>query len=114
MWCTGISGLPAANASPFAKFTPTSSAPIKPGAKVTATPSISLSLQLAFSSASSQTCTMLSACRREAISGTTPPYKRCSSTCEATMADSIFRPFSTTAQAVSSQEVSIPSIFMLL
>ena len=34
MWCTGMNGLPIANASDLAKFAPTSSAPISPGAQV--------------------------------------------------------------------------------
>ena len=42
-----------ANAAAFAKFTPTNTAPIRPGAKVTATASISSRVMPAFSSASS-------------------------------------------------------------
>ncbi len=46
--------------------------------------------------------------------GTTPPYLRCTSTCEATTLDRIVRPSATTAAAVSSQEDSIPRIRTLI
>jgi hypothetical protein len=49
-------------------------------------------------------------CLRDAISGTTPPYLLCNSACDAIMLERIRRPSSTTAAAVSSQEVSIPNI----
>ena len=63
--------------------------------------------------APSTTQQMFSQCRLEAISGTTPPYLRCSSTWVEMTEERIFRPFSTTAAAVSSQELSMPRILML-
>src|SRR5579884_4215084 len=53
---------------------------------------------------------MLRKCSREASSGTTPPYLRCTLTWEATTLDRISLPSATTAAAVSSQEDSIPRI----
>src|SRR5205814_5165560 len=47
--------------------------------------------------------------RREASSGTTPPYGAWSASCEATTLDRIRRPSVRTAAAVSSHELSIPS-----
>src|SRR3990172_415485 len=46
---------------------------------------------------------------REATSGKTPPYLAGTPTCEATTLEAICRPSSTTAAAVSSQDVSIPN-----
>ena len=48
--------------------------------------------------------------RREAMSGTTPPYRAWRSACEATTDDRTTPSTSTTAAAVSSQDVSIPRI----
>ena len=110
MWCTGTSGLPVAQASPFAKDRPVSSAPISPGSTVTAMASTSAIDRLAFSNALRVTPQMASVCAREAISGTTPPYSLCISICEATTLESSVRPSSTTAAAVSSQELSKPKI----
>ena len=72
-WCTGTSGMPVFKDRPFAKFTPTSNAPMSPGAAVTAMASMSESSQPASVKACFVTCSMHSACLREAISGTTPP-----------------------------------------
>ena len=49
---------------------------------------------------------MASTCMREAISGTTPPYSACTSIWDAMALARSIRPFSTTAMAVSSQELS--------
>src|SRR5205085_7821448 len=51
---------------------------------------------------------MASTCARDASSGTTPPKRRCTSIWLEMRLDRIRRPSSTTATAVSSQEVSIP------
>src|SRR5664279_5559715 len=51
-----------------------------------------------------------SRCRRDAISGTTPPYCACRSACDATTFERMFPTSSTTAAAVSSQLVSRPRI----
>ena len=61
------------HASAFAVCTPTSSAPIKPGPRVTATLPTSSSDERASASASRMTGVASSRCRREATSGTTPP-----------------------------------------
>src|SRR5512133_205879 len=53
---------------------------------------------------------MVRMCCRDATSGKTPPYFLCSSIWVATTLESRSRPFSTTAAAVSSQELSIPRI----
>src|SRR6266508_1619813 len=87
---------------------PTRSEPTRPGPWVTAMPSKSLSPMPAASRARLMTGTITSVCRRDASSGTTPPYGPWTSSCEATMLDRILRPPSRTAAAVSSQEVSIP------
>ena len=94
----------------MAKDSPVSSAPISPGSTVTATASMSARVRPAFSSALRVTPQTASVCAREAISGTTPPYSLCISTCEATTLESSVRPSSTTAAAVSSQELSKPRI----
>ena len=57
---------------------------------------------------------MASMCLRDAISGTTPPYSLCSSTCEEMQSVSTSRPSRTMATAVSSQEDSIARMFMPL
>ena len=105
-----MSGLFSENASPFAKFTPTSRAPMSPGAYVTAIASISAAVFPAFSRASFTTPIMLSQWRRLAISGTTPPYNLCSSICVATTELIISLPSRMIAAAVSSQELSIARI----
>ena len=114
MWCTGMNGLFIANASDLPKFAPTSSAPIRPGAQVAATASTSCLSISASRSACSVTRTTASMCRREAISGTTPPYSACVAICVSTTLDKIFRPSSMTAAAVSSHEDSIASILMVI
>src|SRR4030065_372008 len=53
---------------------------------------------------------MVFICCLEATSGLTPPNGACKSIWEATTLERIRRPSSTTAAAVSSQEVSIPRI----
>ncbi len=113
-WCTGTRGSPAERASPLAKFTPTSSAPISPGAQVTAMPSIWESCFPLWDRASCTTPVMASLCSREAISGTTPPNTRCRSIWEATTEESICLPSSTIAAAVSSQELSMPKRIICL
>ena len=68
-----MSGTPSASAADLAKFTPTSSAPMSPGAQVTATASMSPRVRPVTASARSASWEMTSTCEREAISGTTPP-----------------------------------------
>src|SRR5215467_2995366 len=76
--------------------------------------STSSSFRRACARASRTTGTICRRCSREASSGTTPPYLRCTSTCDATTLDRISRPSSTTAAAVSSQEDSIPKMRVLI
>lgn len=87
--------------------------PIRPGPAVTATASISDRRMRASASACPMISSRHSTCARAAISGTTPPKARCSSHCERMTLDRM-RPFpsasrTTTAAAVSSQLVSMPS-----
>src|SRR5215469_1172008 len=74
----------------------------------------SSSFRPACARASRTTGTICRRCSREASSGTTPPYLRCTSTCDATTLDRISRPSATTAAAVSSQEDSIPRMRVLI
>src|SRR5699024_9041381 len=113
MWCTGINGLRSANASALPKFAPTSSAPIRPGAQVAATASTSCLSMFASASAFSVTRTTASMCRRDAISGTTPPYSAWVSICVSTTLERMVRPSSMTAAAVSSQEDSSAKILIV-
>ena len=55
---------------------------------------------------------MVRKCWRAATSGTMPPKRACISTCVATTFEWMFLPSSMTAAAVSSQDVSMPRIFM--
>ena len=61
-------------------------------------------------SASRTTGTIARKCSREASSGTTPPYFKWVSSCEATTDERMIVASSTTAAAVSSQDDSIPRI----
>src|SRR5437867_1957847 len=108
-WFTPTSGRPCTHASAFASDVPTSSEPTSPGPCVTAMPSRSMSRTRASPSARSTTGTITSRCRRDASSGTTPPYGPWTSSCEATTLDRMRRPSTSTAAAVSSHELSIPS-----
>src|SRR2546422_162218 len=108
-WLTATSGSRWTYASDFATAQPTSSEPTSPGPWVTATPSSSRNLTPASASAFSITGTMTSRWRREASSGTTPPYGAWIASCEATTLESTRRPSASTAAAVSSHELSIPS-----
>src|SRR5919201_6524674 len=111
-WLTPISGAPVARETALAAASPTKSAPISPGPDVTATPSRSSNLIPAWNKASSSSGFRTSTCARDASSGTTPPYLRCTSTWLETRFERIERPSSTTATAVSSQEVSMPRTIM--
>ena len=106
-WLTAYSGLPVANASPFAAETPTINAPARPGPAVTAIASTSSSLSCAVSKAARSVGTIASTWAREAISGITPPKRTCSSTEDATALASSVVP-RTMPTPVSSQLVSIP------
>src|SRR3970282_250067 len=108
-WFTPTSGFRCTYASAFATAQPTRSEPTSPGPWVTAMPSRSGSRTDASSSACWMTGTMASRWRREASSGTTPPYGAWIASWEATTLDSTRRPSASTAAAVSSQELSIPS-----
>ena len=114
MWCTGMSGMPSAAAALLAKFTPTSTAPMSPGAYDTATASSSDFFTPAAAIARSASREMTSTWLREAISGTTPPYTACRSACEKIWSVSTFRPFSVTATAVSSHVDSTDNISIAL
>src|SRR6266536_2439050 len=88
---------------------PTRRAPARPGPWQAATASSSLTSRTPASmSASSTTPLMSSTWARLASSGTTPPYGACSSTWLDTIDERTRRPSSTTAAAVSSQDVSMP------
>src|SRR4030043_86394 len=94
----------------FAKEQPTSRDPIRPGPWHTATPDSSSSLTSTVFNASSTTGHIISMCRRDASSGTMPPYFLCISVWLEIILEIIFVPFSTTDADVSSQDVSIPRI----
>src|SRR6267142_1473714 len=111
-WLTATSGTRWTYARDFATAQPTSSEPTSPGPWVTATPSSSRNLTPASASAFSTTGTMTSRWRREASSGTTPPYGAWIASCEATTLESTRRPSARTAAAVSSHELSMPSTIM--
>src|SRR5919197_498000 len=103
-----MNGAPVTRDTAFAAASPTRREPTSPGPTVTATPSSSPKLTPATSSARSSSGLRTSTCARDASSGTTPPNRSWTSTWLATRFDRSFRPSSTTATAVSSQEVSIP------
>src|SRR6266567_339665 len=107
-WFTPMNGTSRANATAFAAASPTSSAPTRPGPTVTATASTSPNQIPASVRASVSSGLTFSRWAREAISGTTPPNRSCRWAWLDSRFDRIFRPSSTTATAVSSQEVSIP------
>ena len=89
---------------------PTRRAPASPGPSVTATASRSCEgddTGLA-AIAARTTGTIFRRCSREAISGTTPPWRACRATCELMLLDSVCTPARITAAAVSSQLDSIP------
>jgi hypothetical protein len=110
---TAGSGVSCTIAIAFAVVRPTITPPIRPGPAAAATaescakPAPASFMALAIRPSSTSTWA------RAAISGTTPPNGACSSVCDRTTLDKI-RPDpsprrSTTAAAVSSQVVSIPS-----
>ena len=104
-----MNGTSSANAVAFAADTPTNNAPIKPGPTVAATASTRERSMLACCIACAVTCGNASRWARLAISGTTPPNRACSASWLATTDDNTSVPPITTATAVSSQLVSIPS-----
>src|SRR4051812_27834727 len=108
-WLTPYSGLSSASAYAFAAATPTSRAPVKPGPEVTAIASTSSTVAPASASARWTVGTIASRCAREAISGTTPPNRSCSSTEVASASASSVCP-RTSPTPVSSHEVSNPRI----
>jgi hypothetical protein len=100
-----------AHASVLAAVTPISSDPISPGRWATAIASSSSNPHSpAAASASRSTGRIFSRWARLAISGTTPRYFACSSTCDATIFERTKYPSATTAAAVSSQVDSMPRI----
>ena len=74
---------------------------------------ISSNVTFASSNASSITASIVSICRLDATSGTTPPNFLCSAICVFITLDKTSLPSFTTAAAVSSHELSIPSISTL-
>ena len=117
-----ITGLPQAYAKVLAVSTPTKSEVTSPGPTVTAIASTPLTRGArgvipAFSNASLATGKIFKTCALAATSGTTPPYFLCISICDATTLDSTstLSPLPrTTAAAVSSQLVSMPSIIIII
>ena len=112
-WFTAISGVLCTIAIAFAVVSPTITPPIRPGPAAAATPESWAKPTPASFIALSTIPSSRSTWARAAISGTTPPKRACSSVCDRTILDRI-RPApsllrSTTAAAVSSQVVSIPS-----
>src|SRR6185295_2428240 len=101
-------GMPRAKEIDFANVRPTSKDPTSPGPTVAAIADRPAYEVPDCSRASRTTGTMARRCSREASSGTTPPYRACVASCEATTEDRIDVPSSTTAAAVSSHEDSIP------
>src|SRR6266542_3826593 len=110
-WFTPMNGAPVARATDFAAARPTRRAPTRPGPTVTATPSRSAKRRDASSRARSSMGVRSSTWAREASSGTTPPNRPWTSCWLDTRFERIRTPSSTTATAVSSQDVSIPSTF---
>src|SRR5450631_3136307 len=82
---------------------------MRPGPAVTAMPSMSASVRPARQSASSTAAESSATCRRLAISGTMPPYFSWNASWLVDTFESTVRPSRTTAVAVSSHDVSIPS-----
>ena len=93
----------------MAADTPTRSEPTRPGPYVAATASISSSAMPACTMASAITGFSISTWARDAISGTTPPKRAWRSIWLEITDESCVRPSRTTAAAVSSQELSMPS-----
>jgi len=88
----GHRGFSSAAASVFPYVIPTSKAPVKPGPWVTRShrhPLIPSSPVPAPRAPPERFCRR---CSREANSGTTPPYLRCTSICDATTLDKYFAP----------------------
>src|SRR5713226_7162727 len=106
-WCASCSAFLGRARTP-------SSAPTSPGHCVTPMASTSASIIPACASASRTTGTICRKCSRDASSGTTPPYFRCISICDATTLGKISRPSATTAAAVSSHDDSMPRMRVLI
>src|ERR1700683_5014928 len=117
-WCTATTGRPRAAAAALANATPTRSAPIRPGPRVTAIASTPDQSTAASASARSTTPQMSRTCWREAISGTMPPHSRWMAVWDAITFDrsthgrATSPVVDTTAAAVSSHDVSIPRTFI--
>lgn len=92
---------------------PTRREPTSPGVWVTAMASMLSRVSPASLRAFLITGLMASMWLRAAISGITPPYSAWISICDTTTLDKTFCPSSMIAAAVSSQEDSIPRIFIL-
>jgi hypothetical protein len=108
-WLTPTKGTSHARASALASLTPTSNEPMRPGPTVAATAvSSGPRSPPARANASATTGVSSSTWARPASSGTTPPNAACRSTWLATTDDSTLPPASTAA-AVSSHDVSMPS-----
>ena len=105
-----IRGAPVASATDLAAAIPTSSAPTSPGPTVTATPPRSPKSRPVASNAWPSNGLSASTCARAATSGTTPPNRSCRCSWRAIRFARTVKPSSTIAIAVSSQEVSIPSV----
>src|SRR5215213_951922 len=108
-WLTPTKGTSHTRASALAALMPTSSEPTRPGPTVQATASTSGPWRPASTRASATTGVSSSTWARLATSGTTPPKRACRSTWLDTTEERTSVPSRTTAAAVSSQLVSIPS-----
>ena len=109
-WFTPIRGTRAARETAFAAAIPTRRAPTRPGPTVTATPSRVRNPTSASPSACSSKGFSDSTCARAATSGTTPPKRSCRCSWRAMRFALTWNTSSTIATAVSSHDVSMPSV----
>mmetsp|Transcript_22926 Transcript_22926/g.58527 ORF Transcript_22926/g.58527 Transcript_22926/m.58527 type:complete len:574 (-) Transcript_22926:1040-2761(-) len=109
MWCTGTRGIWWRAAMVSAWRSPTCRHRDSPGPTVTATALSCSGLTPASCRQPSTVAPMAAACASRATSGFTPPYCSCSPVCEAILCASTVPSPRSTAAAVSSQLLSMPS-----
>ena len=112
MWLTSITGIFKDKPSPFANSVPIIKDPINPGPLVNAIAEISFIETSDFFNAESTTGIIFERCALEANSGTTPPYFLWIFWLAITLDNT--SPFFNIEAAVSSQDDSIPSIYISL